>query len=524
MPKTYNHLGKKPPSSNATSSSRGPRLLLLSVAGVTAAVGTTLCRLLLSETGTVLLLFSSQNDLSIESSLIEGLNFDCATDEHILTTLGKALVQSSSSPYLRSAPLIFLFLSSAAFVVGVILTRQELRYFCAQYQSQPPVQNLADCSWNEIVDKVKAVILAGRQTLGRRLESAVEFVDNMVADDVLRKIVKTGNEVAAGVAGGVVLYSLPDDIIPQTTTTTTATDATSSCRENNVLTLTSQVKSARRRVIYAVDPSLDDILFRPGGLWSITPAGFRDTLISWTRSTAVERPSFVCDAPTLDSTADGSGSHDLEEEKLVTSHGSLPKLIHVRQPQQIVAAAAVPDGNLENAASEEAPSKNGGTLHPKNYKPANKDANQSRETPSPTPLQIEKALQRTAIAASLCFVLQLLKSPSTRKTWRSAMSFSASCGLLSTAIGAGLASQLLRSTLMKSASNENSIFGALCLNTLERITSFQCVHAKILGMVNRTWEEIKANKRLQMSLAFTVLYGFHTLTDYSQGRQGKRVR
>jgi hypothetical protein len=410
-----------------------------------------------------------------------------------------------------------MFLSSTALVLGVILTRQEMRYFCARCQSQPPFQNLAGCNWNDIVVKVQASILTGKQTLGQRLEKAVEYVDNMVADDLLRTVVKTGAEVVTGVAGGIVLYSLPEHIFPQTTS-----DVLMSNEESNALTPTSHMRSIRRRVIHTVDPSLDGILFRPGGLWGITPSGFRDTLITLTRIANIGRPSFVCDAPTVESTADGSGSHDLEEEELVTPHGSLPTLIHVRQPQQIVENSTVSEGGLENAKTDEATQKDAGKLK-RNDKLINKETIQNRDTSSPPQWQIEKILQRTAIAASLCFVLHLYKSPSTRKTWRSAISFLASCGMLSTAVGTASASKLLSSTLKNIASNENSLCGTMCLNTLERITSFQSVHAKVHGLVNRFWKEIKANKRLQISLAFTVMYGFKRSQTALKGRPGGRA-
>ncbi|KAL7517321.1 hypothetical protein ACHAWX_002254 [Stephanocyclus meneghinianus] len=522
MPPAQKTSGKNSPSSTAPPSSKGPRLLLLSLAGLTMAVGTALCRLLLSETGTVLLLLSSKNQNSIESSLTEGFKHNYATDEQslnasMLTNIGEVLVHSSSSPYLRSAPLISLFLSSAAFVVGVIRTWEELRYLRSRCQSQPPFQNLAGCTWNDIVDQLKAAILTWKQTLGQSLEKAVEYVDNMVADDLLRRVVKTGNDVATGVVGGIVLYSIPEDIFPPTP------DFLISNKESNALTPTSPMISIRRRVIHTMNPSLGDILFRPGGLWGITPSGLRDSLINLTRITNIGRPSLFCDAPTVDSTTDESGSHDLEEEELVTPHRSLPALIHVRQLQQIVEAAAVPEVGLENAKTGEATQKDADILPQRNNELINKNDSQHRESPPPPQLQIEKILQRTAIAATLCFGLHLHKSPSTRKTWRYAISFFASCGMLSTAVGASLASKVLSSTVKNIASNDNSLCGTICLNTLERITSFQSVHAKTHILVHRFWDEIKTNKRLQLSLAFTVLYGFKRSRSTLKGRPGRRA-
>jgi hypothetical protein len=60
----------------------------------------------------------------------------------------------------------------------------------------------------------------------------------MVADEVIRTIVKTGNEFVSCIAGGIVLYSLPDEMLP----------SVSQNNEEKALVL-SQLQSGRRRVI-----------------------------------------------------------------------------------------------------------------------------------------------------------------------------------------------------------------------------------------------------------------------------------
>jgi hypothetical protein len=103
----------------------GPCLLLLSLSGLTIAAGTTLCRLLLAETGAVLLLLSDNEPL-----ILEGIDSDFMRDEcpnSRVAVIGKILVSASSSAYLRSVPLLLEFVSSAAMVVGVFLTGKQLR-------------------------------------------------------------------------------------------------------------------------------------------------------------------------------------------------------------------------------------------------------------------------------------------------------------------------------------------------------------------------------------------------------------
>jgi hypothetical protein len=128
----------------------------------------------------------------------------------------------------------------------------------------------------------------------------------------------------------------------------------------------------------------------------------------------------------------------------------------------------------------------------------NSSSDKEQEPPTPPPIQFDKILQSIAVTATICFFLHLQKSPSTRKTWKSALNLGASCGLLSTAVGTGVASIL-------SSTAENSIIGMICLKGLEGMRYLPNV--KIRELFHKFREIIKSNRQLQMALAFTVVYG-----------------
>jgi hypothetical protein len=388
------------------------------------------------------------------------------------------MIRTASSSYVRSAPLILIFLSSAAFAVGVILIRNEMGVYASR---------LGFTSFDEIVCTMKTNLSVGKTNLEQRLENAIDCIDSMVVDDVLRMVVKTGNEIVTGVAGGFLLYSLPDKALPQGSISSSIGDG----GETLI-----QTQNARRRVINAMDPSFDDVLFRPGGLWSVTP-GFREYLIGLVRSRNSETPSIECvDAPTVDSTANESESH--EDEKFIGSNKSLPTLIHVHKPQAETPPAPEDRASRSGETVFEAVTATVKDALLSSLGNINSSSDKEQEPPTPPPIQFEKILQSIAVTATICFFLHLQKSPSTRKTWKSALNLGASCALLSTAVGTGVASIL-------SSTAENSIIGMICLKGLEGMSYLHNV--KIRELFHKFREIIKSNRQLQMALAFTVVYG-----------------
>jgi hypothetical protein len=455
---------------------QGSHLLLFSIASATAAVTITAGRLLLSETGTVLLLLSDGTSYGLPS--FEGDFIGECKTQTLPMAIGKFMVAAASSPYVRSTPLICIFLSSAAFVVGVILIRNDLTAYAIKLNSIIGM---------EMVHKIRRNVSCGRNNLLQKLERGVDYVDSMVADDVIRAFVKSVNEIVTCAAGGYALYSLPDQVL-----STSSHHSTNETSDGRILGV--QNNNARRQVICAMDPSLDDVLFHPGGLWNITP-GFREYLTGLTRGSIANKPvvTFDADAPTVDSTANESDSHEIDDEnEKLRSDGSLPKLIHVRQPQQSGAASSQERGP---ARSEMRDAKNSSSATHTNTSSAR---NHQQQEPSPSTIQYDKILQRTACAATFCFFLHLHKSPSTRKTWKSTIHFFASCGLLSTAVSAGVASLL-------TSNADNSVIASVCTKAIRGMSLLP--NAKLMESWNTIRDTIKRNRQLQMALAFSVFYG-----------------
>jgi hypothetical protein len=149
---TYQHIkgeeSAPPPSNTTRNNMKGAQLLLCSLMGASTAAGITLSRWLLMETGDVLLLFANDetSDSHLEygaeetvcKSTSESLNegaaysFQCADNnteqQNTLTIIiGETLLSIAKSPHLRTVPLVLLIISSTAFVIGIIITKQQLQ-------------------------------------------------------------------------------------------------------------------------------------------------------------------------------------------------------------------------------------------------------------------------------------------------------------------------------------------------------------------------------------------------------------
>lgn len=174
-------------------------------------------------------------------------------------------------------------------------------------------------------------------------------------------------------------------------------------------------------------------------------------------------------------------------------------------------------------------------------------------TPSSPQEQIETILHRTTIAATTIFVCQFLSSPTTRRSWMSAIKLLTSAGLFSTAISAGVASHLLRSSSSsddkRTATTACStiLFGnggpitMLCSKIIDWIqvvsssssplystvissssVDLDTITKKVRGMFHRLREEIKKNKRLQATVALLILYGVKK--QLPPGRRRRKIR
>ena len=397
----------------------------------------------------------------------EPSELQCGTNI-IMTNLANYLIVTASSPYLRSTPLVLVFLSSAAFIAGIIIIREGVNVYGG-----------ACC---ELLRKVNMNVTSGKKKIDTQLVKTIDCIDTMVADDIIRTIVKAGNEMGAGIIGGYALYSLPDQILQPSSS-------------NNKCDMTVQMQSRRRAFINTMDSSFNDILFQPGGLWNIAP-GLREHLTSFTKVNAKQTTAGMMDAPTVDSTANESASEDeVREEIILDSNKTFPSHIHVRQHQQHG------DANLPASTSREKTTRGPcGDDREATSLVGITSNHHPQKLPIRPSIQFEKILRRMAVAATFSFFLHLHKSPSTRQTWKSALHFFTSCGLLSTAISTGLAS------VVSSSINDESIVGSICIKALQGIAFLP--HSKICELVFvKIRNMIKTNRQLQIAVAFSVLYG-----------------
>lgn len=521
----------------------------------------------------MLLLFASEDtngeyragcydgDASIEAATVtpfgQCINTNSDVQYSLAGNLGEALISVASSPYIRSAPLILFFLSSTALVVGVILTQRELRRCLSWMQT---CQEYGE-EYSEQLMRVMGVSKSDEVTLKESLcEKAAQCIDGLVIDDLLQKWVKMGVELSMGVFGGIFLYSLPEE-----TFVNSVNDA----------------KGTRRRLIHAADPSLEQIIFRPGGVWGVIPSCLRESLAGGLAkeiksgdklvtgdgnhegmesasvgSNNTEEPTddddtnndgYSSDTP-LSSPAASVDVGNLSQNQTPVqfardSHrakGSDGRILSqhnvVGGSRETIAdalSATINDLISSNFTSNRKPSvedgcndrghKQGGPHQGEQYR------RDQRNEPHPSPpMQLEKTLQCLTAVASFMFLYHLRSSPSTRRAWGSAAKFLTSLGLVSTAIGAGVTSTVLSSNeAVLGAMASNPIVGMLYSKMIDSLRVTQLYKLPtVIGdraqlMLKWLREEIKKNKRLQAAVAFTVLYGIRRLSAGPRPRQNK---
>jgi hypothetical protein len=493
-------LDKSASSSSVSSSLGATDFLLLSTAGFVAATATIVGRWVLAETGEVIvLLFSSSNDAmqcpgqgegdnvkidindkySTEDFSHQCIEKDGEREDCIGKIIGKTLLSITSSVYLRSTTIVLVFLSSAAFVIGIVLSRRELRRCWVR------MQEWIECG-RGLSRQFMAVLVSDANEakpggfILERSEKALECVDGVVLDDVLSKMIKMGAEFSMGAVGGILLYSVPDEIFSFSSVDT---------------------RNARRQLIHNVDPALEQILFRPGGAWDVLPHNVADFLMKWglvrRKNRNAPGDSLELTTTTFDSddSLDSTTISNLENEAEVSTAEDVVENVRRQSKDTILRGERVHDlieSTAERAILDEFD----------NRKLQNQQYTKIEEKSTPPELELQKILHRTSIAATILFTFHLCRSPSTRRSWGSAVNLVSSLGLATTAISAGVLSAWMNTRNIKAI---DPVLEMCYLKLLEK-SGVSRVKRNFELMFKNIRGEIKKNKHLQMALAFFVLY------------------
>lgn len=509
-----------PPSNTTRNNMKGAQLLLCSLMGASTAAGITLSRWLLMETGDVLLLFANDetSDSHLEygaeetvcKSTSESLNegaaysFQCAdnnTEQQKTPTIiiGETLLSIAKSPHLRTVPLVLLIISSTAFVIGIIITKQQLQKI---YHDQV-LSTLGVASHTELITTFQMKQHQLKKICAQKCNKLLVCMDKLVVDDVLRNVTKWGLDCAWG---GILLYSLPEEIF-----------ANKDSDKKNA------VRDTRRRLIHAADPTLEQIIFRRGGVWDILPASLRDCILNNKRKMLSAQGNAVQPlAACSDSNGGTDTTSDDDEDSSDTPLAASPTR------SSSVNANASSDNfmpiQIVHARGDEG----------KNSRPIVELTNQGgnehvQQEPSlqPPMFELDRVLRHTSIAAACLFLCHLRASPSTRRAWASVVKVITSLGLVSTAIGAGVLSTLLSSSNHAEEQSDLTcpivdIIGSQLLNQIKlRIPSMTLSMDSINSRIQWLWEQVRKNKRLQTSLALMVFYGMKA---YTRGQRYNRLK
>jgi hypothetical protein len=275
---------------------------------------------MLTETGTILLLFSEEKDVvdttyyCNDESAINNNNFYLEGEEITISNdassscipppssssttseiIGQFLVSISTSPHLRCIPLILILLSSTTLIIGIIRTHRQCiklsQYITNYYYDTIVLPIMKGIFGEELYDEMEVALTttttstttdgdnsgSNNPSKNQLLQTNVKMkMDNLIIDKHLQKIIQNGMDYICGIGGGIVLYSLPDALF-------------SSCIVNDGKKNTSSSSSSRRssssalvrqRVIHAVDPWLERVLFTPGGVWELIPNGLREFIVA----------------------------------------------------------------------------------------------------------------------------------------------------------------------------------------------------------------------------------------------------
>ena len=495
----------------------GPQLLLGSAAGVTAAVGVAISRLVLLETGEVVLLLAKQGQgPSCPTTGLDEAGFpwpqqQCMSGETGILRLGEAIVSAASSPHLRSVPLVLLVVSTTVFAIGVILTRAEARRLLSwaraaqrsgEEMSEKAMRAMGVSNCAELSAMVQETQIKLKAAVGTHANAFVDGMDSLVVDDAIHKFVRCMADACLCVGGTAVLYSLPDELFRHTT---------------------HSAKSTRRRLIRAVDPSLEQVIFRPGGARdaiSFASAGMKDSMARPLAATDAKGEDSVDTDVTAAETLDPEDDREdagspVSDGRVVIQHDEgqcTPE--ECRETIGEALSGTIHDiltnmggGKSRSAEINETIADN-----------SSRHSAQLTDDDSNSSNKLEKILHRTSIVASVLFLFHLRSSPRTRRSWGSMCSLLASLGLAGTAVGAAAFSVVL-------CSKEHSLVGnpVLALVATKLNNMVECSGDRMQKSVRRAFnklrEEIRRNKSLQMTVAFAVFFGMRRLRG-RQPRQG----
>ncbi|EJK63715.1 hypothetical protein THAOC_15613 [Thalassiosira oceanica] len=501
--------------------STGPQLLLGSAAGVTAAVGVALSRLMLLETGEVVLLLAQQRqDPTCPATGLDGADFlqlqqQCIPGETRILRLGEAIVSAASSPHLRSVPLVLLLVSTTVFAIGVILTSAEARQLLSWARaaqrsggemSEKAMSALGVSNCAELSAKVQETQIKLKAAVGTHTDAFVDGMDSLVLDDEIRKFVRCVADACLCIGGTAVLYSLPDELFRNTT---------------------HSAKSTRRRLIRAVDPSLEQVLFRPGGARdavSFASAGMKHSVMrsdapSVTAKGEDSVDTDVTAAETLEPEDDKEDAESpVPSSRVVIQHEGQCTSEECRETIGEVISGTIHDvvtSNMGGGKSQSAESE--GTI----AENSSRHSSQITHGVSNSSKKLEKLLNRTSIAASALFLCHLRLNPRTRRSWGSMCSILASFGLASTAVGAGAISVVLCSKEHSLVENPVLALAMAKLNDVIECSGDR-MQESVRRALNKLWVEIRQNKSLQMTVALAVFFGMRRRRGWQHGQDLKR--
>jgi len=492
------------------------------------------------------------SDYQIDHQCIDD-NHGQQQQQYTIADAGEVLRAIASSPHLRAAPLILLFLSSTVLVVGVVLTHKEFRQCWSWLQScqvygeecsQQLMKSMGVSSQEELTQKMKENVTQWKNKVAEQLEQSMDRSEGLVLDDILRQWVKSGVEFSMGVWGGIVLYSIPEEIFVDSS---------------------HGAKTARRRLVRAADPSLEQILFRPGGIRDMVPPNWmeylnksmvlkqieaeteldiadrdqKDTdmeILSEGSSTenctndidedSSDTPLASPVSPAVDARASCESSAEIRLAKVVRAEGR--EIILQQNQDKECQRETLPDAMSATIYDVVVSNLTSSKKRPSLEHDKKAESQQTQEPtqgpqngpslPSTPQMKLETFLRHTSMAASFLFLCHLRSSHHTRRAWGSAIKLLTSLGLVSLAMGSGAASAMLSSNAIEfGAMASHPIIGMLYSSILDLSSVSQMcqistdIHGRIQNIFNQIREVIQKNKRLQAALAFIVLHGMRSL-------------
>ena len=501
---------------------KGVQLILCSLAGISTAVGITITRWILLETGEVLLLFANNNNEPVEDDGVcenyymsdsdSDLTSTCTTQDYhqnisLSNQIGELLQTIASFKNIRCIPIIILLISSTTLLIGIISTRQTIQYY---YEKLYTKQN-----------ELKLLLV-------QQLDTTIQYMDNLILDDLLNKFAKGGIEMSFGLWSGLLLYSLPDELFTNASST-----------NNNA-------KNTRRRLVNATDPTLDRTFFTQGGIWDIVPSQLKDVLMknsSMSRSGGVQRLQLTNSSNSQEEEEGTDTTYSVESNEgssseLAASPTESPVPIHIvhaksnHNGEENTASSTNNQGSNESIADVLSATINdlivtnitggGSTRHGHLQPNIQGTQGEEEQQEEDSKFQLDKVLHHTSIAATFLFMFHLRSSPSTRRAWGSAIKVLTSLGLVSTAVGAGVASSMLSSSNHATTGITNPLVAMLYSKMIDQIRIPKALPPIMNTIGSRMqWlqEQVRKNDRLKTVVALIVFYGTKRYTRKGGKRQ-----